>query len=92
MTRTRNQTTEPFDPEIERTLHQLTRQRRAMAEDQRVALPALEQANRAINQRSLIDYVTPTVKGTISSIRRPSIQANNFEIKPSIIQMIQTSI
>ena len=63
-----------------------------MAEDQRVALLALEQANRATNQRSLIDYATLTVEGTASSIRRPSIQANNFEIKPGIIQMIQTSI
>lgn len=34
----------------------------------------------------------PSVIGNSSSIRRPAIQANNFEIKPAIIQMIQHSV
>lgn len=34
----------------------------------------------------------PSVIGNNSSIRRPAIQANNFEIKPAIIQMIQHSV
>ena len=34
------------------------------------------------------DYVTPTVMDTISGIRKPLIPANNFEIKPVIIQMM----
>ena len=33
-----------------------------------------------------------SVNGAISSIRRPAIQANNFEIKPAIIQMIQQTV
>ena len=37
------------------------------------------------------DCATPNVKGLHSSIRKPVIQANNFELKPSIIQMIQSS-
>ena len=40
--------------------------------------------------RALKDYYIPNVG--ISSIQRPPIQANNFEIKPAIIQMIQNSI
>ena len=33
-----------------------------------------------------------SVNGAISSTRRPAIQANNFEIKPAIIQMIQQTV
>ncbi|KAJ4717074.1 Retrotransposon gag protein [Melia azedarach] len=43
------------------------------------------------DQRVLRDYAIPTVNEASTSIRRPAIQANNFEIKPAIIQMIQTS-
>ncbi|KAL5555381.1 hypothetical protein UlMin_037617 [Ulmus minor] len=39
---------------------------------------------------ALKDYSIPNVG--ISRIRRPTIQANNFEIKPTIIQMIQSSV
>ena len=42
--------------------------------------------------RPLRDYVVPTVNGARSSIARPTVQANNFEIKPVIIQVIQTSV
>ena len=40
--------------------------------------------------RALKDYLIPNM--TISSIRRPAIQANNFETKPAIIQMIQNYV
>ncbi|GAV80946.1 hypothetical protein CFOL_v3_24405 [Cephalotus follicularis] len=42
--------------------------------------------------RALRDYVVPSINGATSSILRTPIQANNFEIKPSIIQMIQQSV
>ena len=42
--------------------------------------------------KSLRDYVVPYVDGVYSSIVRPAIQANTFEIKSAIIQMIQTSV
>ena len=44
------------------------------------------------NPMTLSSYATPTLDGTTSSIRRPNVQANNFEIKPAIIQMIQMSV
>ncbi|KAL5575516.1 hypothetical protein UlMin_017215 [Ulmus minor] len=44
----------------------------------------------AVPNRALKDYSIPNVG--ISSIQRPPIQANNFEIKPAIIQMIQNSV
>ena len=43
-------------------------------------------------QKALRDYAMPSVNGAISSIRRPAIQANNFEIKSAIIQMIQQTV
>ena len=43
-------------------------------------------------ERALRDYAVPSINGADSSIRTPPIAANNFEIKPAIIQMIQTSV
>ncbi|KAH7665755.1 hypothetical protein IHE45_13G053200 [Dioscorea alata] len=42
-------------------------------------------------QRTLFDFARPAVIGTQSSIVRPPITANNFELKPSFIQMLQQS-
>ncbi|KAH7655760.1 hypothetical protein IHE45_18G032500 [Dioscorea alata] len=42
-------------------------------------------------QRTLANFAIPTVMGTQSSIVRPPITANNFELKPSFIQMLQQS-
>ena len=73
-----------FDPEIERTLRQLKKEKK--------------EANTSLSnmadqeQKVLRDYAMASVNGAISSIRRPTIQANNFEIKSAIIQMIQQTI
>ena len=42
--------------------------------------------------RPLRDYDVPTINGACSSIACHAVQANNFEIKLTIIQMIQTSV
>ena len=54
----------------------------------------MQQETMANNEenRALKDYATPVVTMHQSGIRRPAIQANNFEIKTTIIQMIPTSI
>lgn len=42
--------------------------------------------------RALKDYALPQVTVNQSVIRKLTIEANNFEIKPSILSMIQTLV
>ena len=39
-----------------------------------------------------MDYALPMVDSASSSIRRPPVAINNFEIKPAIIQLIQSQM
>lgn len=41
--------------------------------------------------RALRDYALPDESGAQTSVARPTINANNFEISPALIQMIQRS-
>ncbi|KAL0315339.1 UNVERIFIED_CONTAM: hypothetical protein Sradi_5412100 [Sesamum radiatum] len=43
-------------------------------------------------ERPMMEYSFPTADGTISSIVKPAVEANNFEIKPAIIQIIRSSV
>ncbi|XP_017970386.1 PREDICTED: uncharacterized protein LOC108660644 [Theobroma cacao] len=57
----------------------------------------INNGNNAINgvpkaNRALRDYAVPLLQGLHQSIRRHFINANNFEIKPAYIQMIQSSV
>ena len=74
-----------FDPKIERTLRQLKKEKKKEANTSLSNMADQE-------QKALRDYAMPSVNGATSSIRRPAIQANNFEIKPAIIQMIQQTV
>jgi len=42
-------------------------------------------------RRTLRDFVTPGVQGIASSIARPIVDANNFELIPALISMVQQS-
>ena len=43
-------------------------------------------------ERTHLDFAMPGLDGTRQSIARPTINANNFEIKPALLQMIQSSV
>ena len=43
-------------------------------------------------RRTLMEYAQPSIDGTTSCIRKPAVQANNFELKPSYVNMIQNSV
>ncbi|MED6178979.1 hypothetical protein PIB30_112612, partial [Stylosanthes scabra] len=40
-------------------------------------------------RRTLEDYTIPSTASCGSSIVRPTVEANNFELKPSLIQLVQ---
>ena len=44
------------------------------------------------NRRTLMEYAQPSIKGTASCIRKPAIHTNQFELKPSYVNMIQNSV
>ena len=57
-----------------------------------IELPHLEEmaeecANH--NQQVLRDFALPSTKGSQTNIARSAVNANNFEIKPTLIQMLQ---
>ena len=63
-----------------------------MAENLENLLPptiAVDPVNQDPAPRTMYDYAKPTLTRTESSIVRPVIAANNFEMKPNTIQMIQ---
>ena len=35
------------------------------------------------NRRTLMEYAQPSIEGTVSCIRKPAVQANNFKLKSS---------
>ena len=76
----------PLDPKIERTL-------RKIRKDSWKLLAPLQHTmaeNREI--KTVGDYAMPTIGGYYTGIRPPVVPANNFEIKLSILHMIQTSL
>ena len=75
-----------FDPEIELTLCNLRRDQRDRR-DNRFNLNNMAQSER----RTLGDFAMPDISGSFGGIVAPSIANNNFEIKPSIIQMVQNN-
>ena len=107
MTRSSTSTLEPFDPEIERTLRRLRnlveekvspKKERPTMEETRVlgAANIAGAGNGAAGvenpKRTLMKYAQPSIEETASCIRKPAVHANQFELKPSYVDMIQNSV
>ena len=77
-----------LDPEIERTLRRLRKERRKrvpiMAEGHKQ-----HQGGGNKEQRALRDYFRPVAANNYSGIRCQTINANNFELKLALINMVQ---
>ena len=85
-TRKSKEPLEPYIPEIERHVKDLRKKfenlRRNMAEER----------NPAAQQRTLMDIARPGFNANQQSVARLPVNANNFEIKPALLQMIQSSV
>ena len=107
MTKSSTLILEPFDPKIERTFRRLRnlvearvsrkRERPIMEETPVIGAANMARAGSGAagvqnKRRTLIEYAQPSIDGTTLCIRKPPIQANNFELKPSYVSMIQNSI
>ena len=77
-----------LDPKIERILRSLRKERR-----ERVPVMAKRgnqnQGGENQEQRALRDYFMLVVADNYSSIKHQAISTNNFELKPTLINMVQ---
>ena len=86
LTRSTSDSNLNFDPEIDLTLRALRREQRQRRENQ-LNLNRMAQPER----RTLGDFAMPDISGSFEGIVSPTIANNNFEFKPSIIQMVQNN-
>ena len=84
----------PVDTELERTLRSLRKTKRAentamaderhdQTEEQRTA------ARRPPMTNTMEDFWRPIIQEEYYAIRQPTVDANNFELKPALITMVQ---
>ncbi|KAI4368767.1 hypothetical protein MLD38_017284 [Melastoma candidum] len=85
MRRSRSANSLEYNPEIERTCRALRKETRLRKQQEKMALENRDMEN----HKALGDYAIPSVGDVQTGIRRPAIAANNFEIKPAIIQLVQ---
>ena len=84
-----------LDTKIERTLHNLRRitnaESRNMA-SQRERLRTIpeeeEEVERIQRPNTMEDFWRPIIQEEYSAVRQPTIEANNFELKPALITMV----
>ena len=84
----------PVDTELERTLRSLRKTKRA--ENAAMAEEGHDQTEeqRTVGRRPPIidtmeDFWRPIIQEEYSAIRQPTVDANNFELKPALITMVQ---
>ena len=85
----------PLDTKIEKTLRNLKKVREAkeavMTEhregNQNISVIATDRPQQ--RQRTMEDFWRPVIREEYSSMRHRSIEANNFELKPALITMVQ---
>lgn len=79
-TRSKGKNLEKLNPEIEKSCKKNRKEKRA--KDRKIM------AEEEARNRALEEYTMPNLNNNLSSIVRPNVDANNFKIKPAIIQMI----
>ena len=82
----------PLDTEIERTLRNLRKITSRSMENQRERLqpiPEEAETERPQRQMTMEDFWMPSIQDGYFAVRRPAIEANNFELKLALITMVQ---
>ena len=77
-----------LDPKIERIVRRLRRERRKRNPEMAEQNDSNQNRNEQ-EQRALRDYFRPVVNDNYSGIHRQPINANNFELKPALINIVQ---
>ena len=80
------------NPEIKKTFH--LKRKKQKVEEQRCKarrIPTNMGVGGGDQRRTLRDFVTPGVQGIASSIARPNVDANNFDLKQVLISVVQQS-
>ena len=85
----------PLVTELERTLRNMRKVKGAetttMANQRERMQPIPEEAEteRPQRQMTMEDFWRPVIQDEYSAVRQPAIEANNFELKPTLITMVQ---
>ena len=84
----------PLDTEFERTLRNLRKVRSAEIEimaEERMGQTFEQETTveRAPVQDTMEDFRRPIIQEEYSTVRQPAIEANNFELRPALITMVQ---
>ena len=84
----------PLDTKLERTLRNLRKVRSAETKimaDERMGQTVEQETTteRAPVQDTMEDFWRPVIQEEYSVVRQPAIEANNFELKPALITMVQ---
>ena len=84
----------PLDTKLERTLRNLRKVRSAettVMADERMGQTVEQEtvAERPPMQDTMEDFWRPVIQEEYSAVRQPAIEANNFELKPALITMVQ---
>ena len=84
----------PVDSELERTLRSLrkvSRVEKATMSDERIDHTVEQEtvAERPPIQDTMEDFWRLIIQAEYSVVRQPAVEANNFELKPALIPMVQ---
>ena len=82
------------DYELERTLRSLRKVSRAektTMEDERIDQTVEQETTmkRPSMQDTMEDFWRPVIQAEYSGVRQSAVEANNFELKPALITMVQ---
>ena len=81
----------PLDTKIERTLRGLRKVMSAEIADERLTGAVNQEFAAEVPQErdTMEDFWKPVIQDEYSAVRQPAIDANNFELKPALITMVQ---